>query len=140
MNGRLLPAVLAAAAALIAALPSMAQADHGTSPGPWPMYKATGLAKDEPRIVAVAEDPPHPAGGAPGEHGKALFAQYGAACHGQHGEGGVGPALTGEAAKKDTAQAADFIKNPKAPMPKLCPAPLSDHDVADVAAFVETLK
>ena len=43
----------------------------------------------------------------------------------------------GEAAKKDAAHVADFIKNPKSPMPKLYPAPLNEKDVADVAAFVE---
>jgi len=31
-------------------------------------------------------------------------------------------------------------REPEAPMPKLYPAPFNDADVADVAAFVETLK
>ena len=33
-----------------------------------------------------------------------------------------------------------FIKNPKAPMPKLYPAPLSEQDVADAARLVESLQ
>jgi alcohol dehydrogenase (cytochrome c) len=111
-----------------------------TAGAPKLVILTTGLAKDEPKIVAVAKDPPPPTGGSPSDRGKALFAQNCTACHGQHAEGGVGPALTGEAAKKDTAQVVDFIKNPKAPMPKLYPAPLNDQDVADIAAFVETLK
>jgi len=100
----------------------------------------TGLAKDTPRIVAVREDAPRSSAAAPGERGKAVFAQYCSACHGQAGEGGVGPALKGEAAKKNAEQVAAFIKNPKSPMPKLYPAPLSEQDVAEVAAFVDALK
>jgi len=97
----------------------------------------TGLAKDEPKIVAVAEEA---SSSSPAEHGKALFGQFCGACHGAQGEGGVGPALKGEAAKKSTPEVTAFIKNPKSPMPKLYPAPLSDKDVSDVATFVETLK
>jgi PQQ-dependent dehydrogenase (methanol/ethanol family) len=98
----------------------------------------TGLSKDEPQIVAVAEDKPLP--GAPGEHGKTVFAQYCSACHGATGEGGLGPSLKAESAKKSLNEVTAFIKSPKEPMPKLYPAPLSDQDVADVAEFVETLK
>jgi alcohol dehydrogenase (cytochrome c) len=98
----------------------------------------TGLAKDQPRIVSVPID--KVAGGGPGAHGKAVFGQYCAGCHGATGEGGVGPSLKGEAARKSLAEATAFIKEPKAPMPKLYPAPLTDKDVAEVAAFVETLK
>jgi alcohol dehydrogenase (cytochrome c) len=98
-----------------------------------------GLDKDEPSIVSVPEDAVAP-GGAPGDHGKAVFAQYCSACHGAAGEGSVGPSLKGESAKKNLSEAVAFIKDPKAPMPKLFPAPLSEQDVADVAAFVENLK
>lgn len=72
-------------------------------------------------------------------HGRAIFAQNCASCHGSGGSGGFGPALLGERAKKNLTAAIGFIKNPVAPMPKLYPAPLSDRDVADVAAYVESL-
>lgn len=73
-------------------------------------------------------------------HGKQIFAQNCSSCHGATGtEGGVGPSLKNEKAKKDTAAAIVWIKNPKPPMPKLYPSPLSDKDVADVAAYVESL-
>ena len=88
----------------------------------------------------MAEETQRSSAAAPGERGKAVFAQYCSACHGSGGEGGVGPALKNEAAKKNTGQVADFIKNPLSPMPKLYPAPLSDQDIADVTAFVDTLK
>ena len=52
----------------------------------------------------------------------------------------MGPPLRGEAAKKNTDEVAAFIKNPKAPMPKLHPSPLTDADVTALAQFVETLR
>jgi len=47
--------------------------------------------------------------------------------------------LKGEKSRKDYAAAVAWIKDPKPPMPKLYPAPLSESDVADVAAYVESL-
>jgi mono/diheme cytochrome c family protein len=72
-------------------------------------------------------------------HGAAIFAQSCASCHGSGGSGGFGPALIGERSKKDLRAAIGFIKNPVAPMPKLYPGTLSDGDVADVAAYIESL-
>jgi mono/diheme cytochrome c family protein len=72
-------------------------------------------------------------------HGKALFAANCSACHGASGEGGVGPKLQGEKSRKDFAAVEKQIMNPAPPMPKLYPSPLSKSDVADLAAFVETL-
>lgn len=72
-------------------------------------------------------------------HGKALFAANCSACHGATGEGGVGPKLQGEKSRKNFAAVVAQIKNPAPPMPKLYPSPLSDKDVNDLAAFVETL-
>jgi mono/diheme cytochrome c family protein len=73
-------------------------------------------------------------------NGKKLYAANCAACHGATGtEGGVGPSLKGEKSKKNQAAAVAWIKNPKPPMPKLYPSPLSEKDVNDVAAYVETL-
>ena len=72
--------------------------------------------------------------------GKVLYATNCAACHGATGhEGGVGPSLRGEKGKMDDAAVVRWIKNPRPPMPKLYPAPLSAKDVSDVAAFVESL-
>ena len=61
-------------------------------------------------------------------------------CHGANGEGGgVGPSLKNEKSRKNYAQTVTWIKNPTPPMPKLYPSPLSEKDVADVAAYVQTL-
>ena len=74
------------------------------------------------------------------EHGKLIYQQSCASCHGANGAGGgVGPSLKNEKSRKNMAQAISWIKNPQPPMPKLYPAPLSEKDVADVAAYVESL-
>jgi ubiquinol-cytochrome c reductase cytochrome c subunit len=73
-------------------------------------------------------------------HGRMLYAANCAACHGAVGtEGGVGPSLKGEKSRKNHQETVAWIKNPAAPMPKLYPSPLSEKDVNDVAAYVESL-
>jgi mono/diheme cytochrome c family protein len=73
-------------------------------------------------------------------HGKQIFAQNCAVCHGQHGEGGEGPPLRNERSRKDFTQLQAWIKKPAPPMPTLYPSPLTASDVADVAAYVESLR
>ena len=73
-------------------------------------------------------------------HGKQIYAQNCAACHGASGQGGVGPSLRNEHLRKDEVTVAAWIKKPPPPMPALYPSVLSDKDVRDVAAFVESLK
>jgi mono/diheme cytochrome c family protein len=74
------------------------------------------------------------------EHGKAVFAANCAVCHGATGvEGGVGPSLRDEKSRMDLSATAEWIKQPKPPMPKLYPQFLTDDDVRDVAAFVHSL-
>jgi mono/diheme cytochrome c family protein len=73
-------------------------------------------------------------------HGKTIFGANCAQCHGANGEsGGVGPSLKNEKSRKDYDKTIAWIKNPQPPMPKLFPQPLSEKDVDDVAAFVQTL-
>ena len=72
-------------------------------------------------------------------HGKQIYAANCSACHGASGQGGVGPTLHGEKSRKGTGAAIAWIKNPVAPMPKLYPSVLNEKDVADVAAYVESL-
>jgi mono/diheme cytochrome c family protein len=72
--------------------------------------------------------------------GRALFAANCAACHGATGvEGGVGPSLKNERLRNNDAQAIAVIEDPQPPMPKLYPAPLTQTDVANLAAYVESL-
>ncbi len=73
-------------------------------------------------------------------HGKTIFAANCSSCHGATGAGGgVGPSLNNEKSRKNQAAAVAWIKNPQPPMPKLYPSPLSEKDVSDVAAYVESL-
>lgn len=96
-----------------------------------------------PQVVAQAPVPI-----SPGQHesspnaarGATIFAQNCAACHGARGQGGMGPSLVGESARKNFAQAVAWIEHPKPPMPALYPQTLNQQDVHDVAAFVESLK
>ncbi len=72
--------------------------------------------------------------------GKTIYAANCASCHGQSGtEGAAGPSLKNEKSRKNYVQAVAWIKDPLSPMPKLYPDQISAKDVADVAAYVETL-
>ena len=82
------------------------------------------------------------AGGSQGDaaHGKQLFDTNCATCHGAGGVGGgVGPSLKNEKSRKNYAQTVAWIKNPQPPMPKLYPSTLSEKDVEDAAAYVQSL-
>ena len=73
--------------------------------------------------------------------GKSIYTQNCAGCHGATGkEVGVGPSLANEKSRKNYAATVAWIKDPKTTkMPKLYPAPLSEKDVEDAAAYVQTL-
>ena len=73
------------------------------------------------------------------KHGKALFAEHCALCHGAKAEGGMGPSLRGELKRKTAEQIRAQIMNPEPPMAKLYPSVLSQKDVDDVVAYVVTL-
>lgn len=97
--------------------------------GPITDSGSTGL-KTSPGVAAVAD----------AVRGKDIFRQNCASCHGVKGtEGGIGPSLRNERARKTTPQVKAWIKNPVPPMPKLYPAPLSETDVVDVAAYIASL-
>jgi mono/diheme cytochrome c family protein len=75
-------------------------------------------------------------------HGKMIFAANCVQCHGVAGagtKGGVFPVLVGERKKKNMATTVAWIKNPQPPMPKYYPGTLSEKDVVDVAAYVQSL-
>jgi mono/diheme cytochrome c family protein len=73
--------------------------------------------------------------------GKLVFNTNCATCHGADGRsGGVGPSLIDENERQDLQRTIVWIENPNPPMPTLYPSPLSEHDVEDVAAFVQTIR
>jgi mono/diheme cytochrome c family protein len=101
---------------------------------------ASPVTPATPVSATTASSPPPAASGAGDPiHGRQVYSQNCAACHGAGAQGGVGPSLRGEKNRKDTAAAVAWIKNPKLPMPKLYPNPLSEKDVEDVAAYIESL-
>jgi mono/diheme cytochrome c family protein len=72
--------------------------------------------------------------------GAELFARNCAACHGARGAAGpVGPSLAGERRRKTFDQVVRIVERPDPPMPKLFPGTLGAQDVADIAAYVESL-
>jgi ubiquinol-cytochrome c reductase cytochrome c subunit len=76
----------------------------------------------------------------PPAHGASIYAANCAACHGQTGGGGVGPALIGISSRYQTADIEAHIREPSGIMPRLYPKPLSAQDVRDVAGYVAFLK
>jgi mono/diheme cytochrome c family protein len=84
---------------------------------------------------------PGAAPGAAPEGGAQVFAAHCAMCHGANGEGGVGPNLHGIATRKTLAQTVAFIENPSGGiMPKLYPSQITEAQVQQVAAYIQTLK
>jgi mono/diheme cytochrome c family protein len=77
------------------------------------------------------------------ERGAAVFGSQCAACHGQQGEGGVGPALNNRAVLKNTPDSIFFslirsgVPNTKMPSWSVdYGGPLTDEEVRDVVAFL----
>ncbi|HET6896240.1 MAG TPA: cytochrome c [Candidatus Baltobacteraceae bacterium] len=72
--------------------------------------------------------------------GKAVYEGQCAACHGERGVGGpIGPALVNESARRAYRSVYSIVLDPAPPMPKLFPSRISQTDVRDVSAYVETL-
>jgi mono/diheme cytochrome c family protein len=75
-----------------------------------------------------------------GSHGAEVFRANCAVCHTANGAAaGVGPSLEHEKQRKNYDQTVAWIESPNPPMPKLYPSPLSEKDVEDVAAYVQSL-
>jgi mono/diheme cytochrome c family protein len=91
-------------------------------------------------VVTVAQTQDAPAGDA--AHGKQLFLAVGCfTCHGRSGQGGAyngpAPVLAHTALPFDGFKGQ--LRNPADDMPAFSETVLSDQDIADIYAFVETL-
>ncbi len=112
--------------------------NHGCSGDCYEEWKAqTGgvVAQEQARAVARAS-------ASPTELGKAIYTGC-VACHGAGGEGGVGPRLAGQAAtdivgKLASYKAGETLGSQSALMWSQA-AQLSEADIDNIAAFVETL-
>ncbi|MBV8374754.1 MAG: cytochrome c [Candidatus Eremiobacteraeota bacterium] len=72
--------------------------------------------------------------------GARVFAANCATCHGRSGVGGsVGPSLHGESQKMDYGALVSWISDPQPPMPTLYPKFLTQAEVRDVGAYVQSL-
>jgi mono/diheme cytochrome c family protein len=112
-----------------------------------PLFPAPALKKAPPTPSGVAAAGTTPAANPSAEtsaspspqmvqSGKAVYVANCAACHNANGTGGAGPSLHQVATTKTFAQTVDFIEKPSGAMPKLYPAPLSEAQVQEVAAYV----
>ena len=79
--------------------------------------------------------------GGDAREGAAIFRNNCSTCHGPTGaEGGaVGPSLRNEHTRMDFGATDSWIKDPQPPMPKLYPQFLSDRQVRDLTAYVQSL-
>ena len=69
-------------------------------------------------------------------NGDTLYQANCASCHASDGTGGSGPNITGEI--EETGELTDIILNGEGDMPGFADS-LSDQDVADIIAFLQTI-
>ena len=93
-------------------------------------------AARKPAAGAETARPAGAAGAANIEAGRRLFGQVCAACHGPDGNLIADKRMANLASRLDLAATVGYIKDPKAPMPKMYPDLLTEQNVRDVAAFV----
>jgi cytochrome c len=105
---------------------------------PTPTSAASASLASSAPLASPASQAAPPGAGDPA-HGRHVYGANCAACHGAKGQGGFGPSLIAEKNRKNTAAAIAWIENPKPPMPKLYPSTISEKDVEDVAAYIESL-
>jgi len=123
------PSAAASAVAKPAASPSVA-----ASPSPLPAAKPAA----SPAVAAS----PVAAAGPPGNasHGQEVFVQIGSsACHGTVGQGAsTGPKLA--PGPLPYAAFAGQVRQPRQDMPRFAPQFLSDQDLADIYAYLQSIQ
>ncbi len=70
--------------------------------------------------------------------GRTLYSQICTSCHGENGDMMDDHKLSTLKQRRDAASTIAYIKDPKAPMPKLYPSLINDQAVADVTAYVHS--
>jgi len=95
-----------------------------------------GLAAFAAGLVAIGQDAVH-AGSA--EKGKAAYVQHGCwGCHGFNGQGGItGPKLAPDPMPVEAFNA--FVRMSNRTMPPYMEAILSNEDLADIYAYLQTI-
>ena len=101
---------------------------------------AAGCAQKAAQTAVATTAAPAGATFGNGARGTEVFRANCAVCHTANGQAsGVGPSLEHEKQRKNYDRTVAWIEQPDPPMPKLYPAPLSEKDVEDVAAYVQSL-
>lgn len=119
--------LIAAPGALASGCGSESGGPTGFSPAASPTWSSTTTTPTETATAGPTSSPGGP-------DAAALFAQQCAACHGQDGEGGVGPNLTG-LSDSDLSAAAEQIRNGGGAMPAF-EGRLDDDEIEALAAYV----
>jgi alcohol dehydrogenase (cytochrome c) len=93
-----------------------------------------------PSVVVMALNPAGAAStqvaAALNQSGRRLFGQVCASCHGSDGNMIAGHRLSTQKERGDVAATIRYIKDPKAPMPKMFPGLITDQNVVDVATYL----
>ena len=90
-----------------------------------------------PSVVIMALRGAAPTTAANLAHGRKLYSQICADCHGPNGNLIAGHELSTLKARRDLADTIAYIKSPKAPMPRLYPGLLNEQSVTDVATYLQ---
>ncbi|MEP7246778.1 MAG: PQQ-binding-like beta-propeller repeat protein [Gammaproteobacteria bacterium] len=77
-----------------------------------------------------------PVGSANVASGRKLYSQICASCHGPDGNQLAAHKLSTLGSRRDRAATVSYIKDPKAPMPKLFPDLINEQNVVDVTAYL----
>jgi mono/diheme cytochrome c family protein len=127
------PSAAASVVAKPAASPSAA-----ASPSPLPAAKPAASPAVAASPVVAAAAGPAPAGNA--SHGQEVFVQIGcSACHGTVGQG----ASTGPRLAPNPLPYTAFsgqVRQPRQDMPRFAPQFLSDQDLADIYAYLQSIQ
>lgn len=86
----------------------------------------------EPAAAPAAEAP-----AASTAEGRSAFLDICSGCHGQEAEGGLGPPLAGT--QRDAGTLSEVVRNGLGNMPPLDPGLISDEEIEQVAAFLNSL-
>jgi mono/diheme cytochrome c family protein len=96
------------------------------------------VAGASPPAAGASSSARAPGGAANVPAGRKLYSQVCVSCHGPDGKMLADHNLTTLKARKDLKATVAYIKDPKAPMPKLYPDLLRDQDILDVAAYIHS--
>jgi PQQ-dependent dehydrogenase (methanol/ethanol family) len=121
---------------VIMALNPKPVAAAASASGPSSSGASTGAAATSSTSPAAVSAKRGSSGAANVAAGRKLYTQVCVSCHGPDGDMLADHKLTTLKSRKDLKATVAYIKDPRAPMPKLYPDLLKDQDILDVATYV----